>query len=242
MNIHEFGTQNAAAIVLIHPSGTRWDYFTRVIPFLQEQYHLIIPALPGYDEATQDDFPSVEQIAADLEDWLCSHVGSEVGCAYGCSMGGATLFRKLATRCINIQSAVVDGGITPYQLPYYMTRLTAIRDYVMIWTGKHGGVKLLEKAFATDDFTEEDLQCIADVLMRMSPKTIWRTFESCNNYPMRNTYRQITVALNTGFPIRKKKAQMGYSLCKTGFPEHGIQAPSRRRARRPRAVQAGGFC
>jgi hypothetical protein len=53
--------------------------------------------------------------------------------------------------------------------------------------GKFGGLKTLEKAFAVDEYSREDLQYIADVLNMMSEKTIWRTFESCNNYSMPET-------------------------------------------------------
>ena len=49
MTIHEFGDENKEAIILIHPSLVKWDYFEYVIPHLKDDYHLIIPALPGYD-------------------------------------------------------------------------------------------------------------------------------------------------------------------------------------------------
>ena len=42
----------------------------------------------------------------------------------------------------------------------------------------------MQKAFSTDEYSEEDLQYIVKVLKHMSAKTIWRTFESCNNYDM----------------------------------------------------------
>lgn len=50
--------------MLIHPSVVKWDYFENVIPLLQEKYHLLIPALPGYDFENDSDFTSVEQIAS----------------------------------------------------------------------------------------------------------------------------------------------------------------------------------
>ena len=61
MNIHEFGKENNEIILLIHPSVVKWDYFENVIPLLQEKYHLLIPALPGYDFENDSDFTSVEQ-------------------------------------------------------------------------------------------------------------------------------------------------------------------------------------
>lgn len=184
MTIHEFGTENKRVVVLIHPSLVMWDYFDYVIPLMQDRYHLIIPALPGYDEEVQGDFTSVEKIASELEKWLMEKGLLEIDCIYGCSMGGAIAARFLADNCVKARSAVMDGGITPYQLPWIATRFIAIRDFLMVYMGKLGGIKLLEKAFTSDEYSEEDLKYIEKVLKFISAKTIWRTFESCNNYDM----------------------------------------------------------
>ena len=184
MNIHEFGKAGAPSVVLIHPSLVMWDYFEYVIPHLAGKYHLIIPALPGYDPDRKGDFTSIEAIAADLAEWLSEHGYAEIECIYGCSMGGSVVLRFLADARIKTNCAVIDGGITPYQLPWIVTRMIAVRDFLMIYMGKLGGIKLLEKAFSTDDYSEEDLKYAAGVLRMISAKTIWRTFESCNNYDL----------------------------------------------------------
>ena len=184
MTIHEFGQENETVVVLIHPSLVMWDYFEYVIPLLQDRHHLIIPALPGYDEDAPGDFTSVEAIAADLADWLQERGFSEIACIYGCSMGGAVVTRFLADNRVKVRCAVIDGGITPYQLPWIVTRLIAVRDFLMVYMGKLGGIRLLEKAFTSDEYSEDDLKYIEKVLKLLSAKTIWRTFESCNNYEM----------------------------------------------------------
>lgn len=187
MTIHEFGRENDKVIVLIHPSLVLWDYFEYVIPLLQDRYHLVIPALPGYDEEMPGDFTSVEKIALELAVWLIRKGCSEIECIYGCSMGGSIVARFLADRKISVKSAVMDGGITPYQLPRIVTRFIAVRDFLMVYMGKLGGIKLLEKAFTSDEYSEEDLKYVGKVLKFISAKTIWRTFESCNNYAMPET-------------------------------------------------------
>ena len=186
MTIHEFGQGNGEVVVLIHPSLVMWDYFEYVIPLMEAHYHLVIPALPGYDTDDESDFTSVEQIAAELADWLIAQGHGEIACIYGCSMGGSIVTRFLADKRVKVRSAVIDGGITPYPLPWIVTRLIAVKDFLLIYMGKAGGLKLLEKAFSTDEYSEEDLQYVAKVLKHTSAKTIWRTFESCNNYDMPN--------------------------------------------------------
>ena len=184
MRIREYGRDNPKVIVLIHPSIVMWDYFEYVIPLLQEKYHLMIPVLPGYDPENDSDFTGVEEIAAELAEILLNRQTAAIDCLYGCSMGGSIVARFLADGRVPVHSAVMDGGITPYPLPWILTRLIAAKDFAMIFLGKLGGIKLLEKAFATDELSEEDIRYAAQVLKHMSLRTIWRTFESCNNYSM----------------------------------------------------------
>ena len=182
MNLHEFGMENEQAILLIHPSVVKWDYFEYVIPLLETAYHVIAPALPGYDFEEDSDFTSVEQIASELNKRLQQQGLKELYAVYGCSMGGSIALMVTLGVHIPIRHCIMDGGITPYQLPWIATRFIALRDYLMMMIGRAGGVKLLEKAFATDEYSEEDLQYVADVLKHSSRKTLWRTFDSCNNY------------------------------------------------------------
>ena len=184
MTVHEFGEGNGDVIVLIHPSLVMWDYFEYVVPLMRDRYHLIVPALPGYDPDGASDFTGVEQIASSLADWLTARGLGSIACLYGCSMGGSIVARVLADGKVRVRSAVIDGGITPYQLPWLLTRCIAVKDFLLIALGKAGGLKLLEKAFSTDDYSEADLQYVAKVLKHTSARTIWRTFESCNNYAM----------------------------------------------------------
>ena len=184
MTIHEYGKENEKVIVLIHPSIVMWDYFQDVIPLLDKEYHLVIPALPGYNPMRKDDFTSIEQIAAELDKWLILNNLQHVTCIYGCSMGGSIVTRMLANNKVCIDNAVIDGGITPYQLPWIITRFIAIKDFITIYIGKIGGAKLLEKAFSLDELSKEDIEYAAKILKMISAKTIWRTFDSCNNYSM----------------------------------------------------------
>lgn len=182
MNVYEYGKDHTECILLIHPSLVKWDYFEYVIPMLKDHYHLIIPALPGYDFEQESDFAGVEQTANDLNGWLLKNHISELYAVYGCSMGGSIALLMTLGQQIPVRHCVMDGGITPYQLPWIVTRFIALRDYLMMMAGKMGGIGLLEKAFATDEYSKEDLQYVADVLKHCSSKTLWRTFDSCNNY------------------------------------------------------------
>lgn len=182
MTIHEFGKGNKQTILLIHPSVVKWDYFSKVIPLLETDFHLIVPALPGYDFDVDSDFTSVEEIASELNLWMKRNGIPELYTVYGCSMGGSIALMVALGQTVPIGNCIMDGGITPYQLPWLATRFIAMRDYLMMAIGRAGGVGLLEKAFSTDEYSKEDLQYVAEVLRHCSRKTLWRTFDSCNNY------------------------------------------------------------
>ncbi len=185
MTVHEFGEKNEDVLVLFHPLGMRWDIFNYVIPTLQKHYHLVIPALPGFDpDMPKTDFTSVEQIADEMASWLMHHGLDSITCLYGCSLGGAVVARMLATRKISVDCAVIDGGMTPYQLWKPLTYLIGIRDFIMLEIGKHMSIKALRGMFDPKKYTENDVAYIKEAMSGMSAKTIWRSFYSCNNYSM----------------------------------------------------------
>ena len=205
MNIHEFGKENETCLLLIHPSVVKWDYFDFVRPPLEKDYHLIIPALPGYDFDHNSDFSGVEQIAEELNLWLKRNHIPELYAVYGCSMGGSI-------------------ALTPYELPWIATRFIALKDYLMMMLGRAGGVKLLEKAFATDEYSKEDLQYVSDVLRHCSRKTLWRTFDSCNNYKVPDPLPQMPTKIHYWYAEGEEKERAwDLRYMKKHFPDTEFQ-------------------
>ena len=51
---------------------------------------------------------------------------------YGCSMGGSIALMVTLGQMIKIKHCIMDGGITPYQLPWIVTRFIALKDYLMM--------------------------------------------------------------------------------------------------------------
>ena len=204
MRVMEYGKENEKTVCLIHPSMVRWDYFEDVIPLMEENFHLIIPVLPGFDEKSGSDFTSVEDIASKLADWL-NEKELDLSLIYGCSMGGSVVVRMLADGRVRIDNAVIDGGITPYQLPWIITRFIAVRDWAYIMMGKIGGYRMLEKAFSATPLSEEDIKYMADVMGKTSSKSIWRCFESANNYDMPESVDSDSVNIEYWFADMEEK-------------------------------------
>lgn len=198
MRFQEFGSKELQTVLLLQPMGLGPDAFDLVIPILSQSYHLIIPTIPGLDPRDPgQDFTSIEEIAANIEDWVCEHGGSHVKGIYGCSMGGAIAIRLMSDRRISAGVWIIDGGITPYQIWKPLTYIIGIRDFLMIWIAKHMSIKPLREVMNPDKYTEKDIVYVKDCLRGMSNRTIWRGFYQTNNYK---------VAL----PIRKPAGKVFY--------------------------------
>ena len=221
LTVHEFGKENKETIVLFHPLGVWWDIFEYVIPLLEQDWRLVIPAMPGHDpDRPRSDYTSVEEISAEMTAWLLSRDLRNVSCLYGCSMGGGVVIRMLAEGKIRPGAAVIDGGITPYRLPKPLTYLIGAKDFLMTEAGKHMSVRALKSVFDPSKYTEEDLTYVKKVLSSMSAKTIWRGFYSCNNYTVPSPVGR------PGCPVQywcgeteKKARKHDIAYVRTIFPE-----------------------
>ena len=178
MRIYEYGKENPECILLIHPSLVTWDYFEYVIPLLEKHYHLLIPALPGYDLNDDSEFSSVEQIASELADDVLKRGIQEVKAIFGCSMGGSIALR-MAT----------DGKLKA-------------KNYIM-----DGGEKLIVKAFSSTQYSEEDLKYVAKIFRHCTYKTFWNTFDSCNNYKMPKKTMRFTGKVHYWYAEKERKAR-----------------------------------
>ncbi len=208
MTVHEFGKDNEGVIVLFHPLGVRWDVFEYVVPILERDYHLVIPAVPGFDpDAPHTDFTRVEEIAADTAAWLAAQGYEHIKCLYGCSMGGGVVARILAEKAIRSDCAVMDGGMTPYQLWKPLTYLIGVRDFCVMELGKHLSVGALRGMFDPEKYNDDDLQYVKTVLSSMSARTIWRAFYSCNNYSMPQPIPQPDCTVQYWYGSEEKKAR-----------------------------------
>ncbi|MCR4713235.1 MAG: alpha/beta hydrolase [Treponemataceae bacterium] len=221
ITMHEAGIQNEKICLLIHPSLVYWDYFEYVVPLLEDEFHVLIPALPGYDkENPESNFTSIEQIAAGIEEWFSENKITKVDAIYGCSMGGSIVLKMISNQKVKIEKAYVDGGITPYKAPWIFTRWIALKDFSLMWMGKLGGIGLLEKAFATDEYSQEDLEYVAEVFDFVSNRTLWNTFDSCNNYKMPKNISEVSTQIEYWYAENEKnERKKDFDFMSKMFPE-----------------------
>ena len=162
--------------------------FADTIALLSRKWHVFQVVFDGHQPEYPGDFTSVEQTVDEVISYLKSHgVLRLVG--LWLLMGGACLTRMLALGKIPISRAIIDGGITPYQLPFLVRKLLLARD-VLSFKMAANSRKVLEAAFPPERFTpaghdpKKEYDAIEAYLKTFSDRTIRNIFWSANNYAL----------------------------------------------------------
>lgn len=177
--------------------------------------------MPGLDPDLPDtDYTSVETIAEETEEWLIERGHTWLKCLYGCSMGGGVATRIIANARVGCETVVIDGGMTPYQLPRPLTWIIGVRDWCVMELGKHCSIRVLRGMFSPEKYSDEDMLYIKKVLNGMSSRTIWRAFYSCNNYSMPHPVPQPGCRMQYWYGAEEKKQRkLDIAYMKKTFPD-----------------------
>lgn len=187
--IYTFGKADNP-IALFLPGGfTHWSWYQNAIEALAKKYYVMAIAYAGYTMEADKHFESIEQTVEDITDYLNKLKISNIEFVYGLSMGGAVAIRLLAERKISAKYAIIDGGITPYQLPAITIKLIFLKDFYGIRLLRSSRW-LIKKVFPSTTWiepeqdTESEYQKMQDFLKTLSLKTLRNCFYSTNNYTM----------------------------------------------------------
>ena len=128
MKVLEHGSEIGRTLLFLPCTAEPVWAFAETIALLSEQWHVFQVVFDGHEPEEPGDFTSVEQTVDEVTEYLKAHGIARLDAAYGCSLGGACLTRFLALGEIPVGRAIIDGGITPYQLPYLLRKLILARD------------------------------------------------------------------------------------------------------------------
>ena len=120
-------------------------------------------------------------------------------------MGGSLVIRMLASNKIITDFAVIDAGITPYEMNKFFTYCIGVRDWCIAQIGKYASVNALSSIFDPKKYKENDILYIKKVLNSMSSKTIWNGFYSTNNYSMPKDFKEPKCKIQYWFGDEEKK-------------------------------------
>lgn len=206
MRLYEYGKENEKIIVMIHGACMSWDMFRVSMDILKKDYHVILVAVPGHDLTTNEEFTSVEQISKRIENMLIQKEYDNIECLYGLSMGGGFAIRILADNRLHIKHAVIDAGITPYEMPRIVTRVILVSDFLTVELGKHSR-ELLGFAFPPKRYEPVIVDKMFQVMRHMSPITIKRVFDSTDNYSMPRIFPHLETKIYYWYGSDEKRAR-----------------------------------
>ena len=90
MEVQEFGKGNSRKIVLIPGNMMSWRQFTKVIPLLEKDFHVIAVSTDGYDGTEETTFTTSAASAEKLEAYIRNKLDGYVDLIFGESFGSAT--------------------------------------------------------------------------------------------------------------------------------------------------------
>lgn len=204
MLLHEFGKENKKTIVMIHGLAMSWDIFLNTIKELENEFHIFAVAVPGFDLDSNNEFTSVENVCSQIEDALIKEGFGEIDILYGLSMGGGIAIRMLADNQIDFKNAIIDAGITPYEMPYIFTRFMLVKDVCTTILGKYSYL-LLKLAFPTSKYTETVTRTMYQVLQHMTIRTCVNAYDSTDNYKMPDQFPHIETKIHYWYGANEKK-------------------------------------
>ena len=188
MKVLEYGKEQEKTLLFLPCTAEPAWAFTDSVKLLAQEYHVMQIVYDGHGE-TGEDFISVETTVDEVTDWLHAHGIARLDAAYGCSLGGACLTRFLALGKVPVKCAIIDAGMTPYQLPLFVRKLINQIDYLgfkLITRSR----KMLEAAYPPERWTLPERDPVAEYtnliayLKTYSNRTIHTIFWSANNYAL----------------------------------------------------------
>ena len=189
MQILEHGQERGQTLLFFPCTAEPVWVFSETIALLSQAWHVFQVVFDGHQPEYPGDFTSVEQTVDEVTAYLKDCGITRLDAAYGCSLGGACLTRFLALGDIPVSRAIIDGGITPYRMPYLLRRLRLAVD-VLSFKIAANIRRVLEAAFPPERFTlpghdpVKEYDAMEAYLKTYSDRTIRNVFWSGNNYAL----------------------------------------------------------
>ena len=214
MQILECGREHRETLLFFPCTAEPVWAFADTIAVLSQRWHIFQVVFDGHQPEYPGDFTSVEQTVDEVIAELKARSVTRLDAAYGCSLGGACLTRLLALGELPVGRAIIDAGITPYQLPLLARGAICLAD----WAGFQllaGNRRLLEMAYPPERWTlpgrdpVKEYDALEAYLKTYSSRSVRNIFWSANNYALPKKPAQTPCRIIYWYGDEEKKARHG---------------------------------
>ena len=154
MQFHDFGKTTNKTIMVMHGMICDWQKFREIFKSLEEEYHVIYPAMDGcYENAP--DFKSFENECTEIEKYVKENHDGKLDAVIGISQGATLMAILLSRNNVKVDKAIFDGIYVAHQ-GKLCARL-ALKAFTRMQ--KNGGIpsKAFIKALPLMGLNESDL-------------------------------------------------------------------------------------
>lgn len=110
MEILEYGDKANQKIILIHGFESPYQIWEPYVEHYKNDFHVIVPILPGHNPRMKEEFESFEACAKELEDFYIENYGEDVYVVYGMSMGGVLASHIWRNQRLRIKKLIMESS------------------------------------------------------------------------------------------------------------------------------------
>ncbi len=188
MLFNEYGDKNKPTILLMHGMLQDWHSMYDLMHFLEEDYHLIIPAMNGmYPNAPE--FKDFTSECEEIETYILDKYEGKILAVYGISQGATVMTELLARNKVKIEYAFLDGLYVAHQ-----GKISGILSYRMFKKAKKNGGKFpkaMDLVMKLMGLGEEDYIMMKYIYWEVSDESMY------NNMIVNYTYKANPHLANT---------------------------------------------
>ena len=170
MRILEYGDTNNPTIMFVHGFESPYQIWIDYIEHYKENYHILVPILPGHDVQEKSEFNSFDDTAKEIENYCISKSINHIYAIYGMSMGGVLASYLWKNKRLTFEKVILESSPL---LPFgkYMTQML-IKQYLSITKkARERNQKVVRNAINTM-VTEDMLDVFLELLDNISDETI----------------------------------------------------------------------
>lgn len=110
MRFYEFGKENKETIMCLPGNFMTHRQFEKIVPMLENNYHVITVSFDGYDETGETVYTTAEEQANKLADFICEKLDSKIDLVYAESLGSIPASFLTQNKKIQIGGVILSGA------------------------------------------------------------------------------------------------------------------------------------